>query len=198
MAISIENPAGIGRIWSYLPKTRRKLDEYGYFHAKPGEDGTDMAIFTQNSARIGRIWPYLSKTRREWGEYSHSYRKLVGDGINIVTAFSSLVGLGKIKCVFYTYLSRTGDKKAGRILSLVGMGFVRLACSTNWADFRERLIHRFRFFAVEANGGEVVSRNVAELATYEGHVFDQWPEGAGVVRDEYDSRLAIDLRQQVA
>ena len=96
MAISIENPAGIGRIWSYLPKTRRKLDEYGYFHAKPGEDGTDMAIFTQNSARIGRIWPYLSKTRREWGEYSHSYRKLVGDGINIVTAFSSLVGLGKI------------------------------------------------------------------------------------------------------
>ena len=91
-----------------------------------------------------------------------------------------------------------GDKKAGRILSLVGMGFVRLACSTNWANFRKGLIRGFRFFAVEANGGEVVTRNVAELATYEGHVLDQWPEGAGVVRDEYDSRLAIDLRQQVA
>ena len=124
--------------------------------------------------------------------------KLAEDGINIAAAFSSLVGLGKMECVFSTYLSRTRDKKAGRILSLVGMGFVRLTYSTNWADFRERLIHRFRFFAVEANGGEVVARNVAELATYEGHVFDQWPEGAGVVRDEYDSRLAIDLRQQVA
>ena len=103
-----------------------------------------------------------------------------------------------MKCVFSIYLLRTGNKKAGRILSLVGMGFARLACSTNWADFRERLSHRFRFFTVDANGGEVVSRNVAELATYEGHVFDQWPEGAGVVRDEYDSRLAIDVRQQVA
>ena len=118
--------------------------------------------------------------------------------MNIATAFSFLTSLEEMKCVFPTYLSRMGDKKAGRILSLVGMGFVRLAYSTNWADFRESLIHGFRFFAVEANGGEVVARNVAELATYERHVFDQWPEGAGVVRDEYDSRLAIDLRQQVA
>ena len=118
--------------------------------------------------------------------------------MNIVTAFSFSAGKEKMKCVFSIYLLRTGDKKAGRILPLVEMRFVRLVCSTNWADFRERLIHRFRFFAVEANGGEVVSRNVAELATYKGHVFDQWPEGAGVVRDEYDSRLAIDLRQQVA
>ena len=157
-----------------------------------------MVIFTENPAGIGRIWPYLSKTRRGWNEYSHICRKPGGCGINIATAFSSPAGLGEVKCVFSTYLSRTGDKKAGRILSLVRMGFVRLTCSTNWVDFRERLIHRFRFFAVEANGGEVVSRNVAELATYEGHVFDQWPEGAGVVRDEYDSRLAIDLRQQVA
>ena len=157
-----------------------------------------MAIFTENPAGMGRIWPYLSKTRREWDEYGHSYRKLAEDGINIVTAFSSLAGKEKMKCVFSIYLLRKEDKKAGRILSLVGMGFVRLARSTNWVDFRERLIHRFRFFAVEANGGEIVSRNVAELATYEGHVFDQWPEGAGVVRDEYNSRLAIDLRQQVA
>ena len=157
-----------------------------------------MAIFAQNPAGMGRIWPFSCKTRREWDEYGHSYRKLAEDWINIVTAFSSLAGKEKMKCVFSIYLLRTGNKKAGRILSLVRMGFVRLACSTNWADFRERLIHRFRFFAVEANGGEVVSRNVAELATYKGHVFDQWPEGAGVVRDEYDSRLAIDLRQQVA
>ena len=157
-----------------------------------------MVIFTENPARIGRIWPYLPKTRQGWDEYGHIYRKLAEDGINIVTAFSSLTGKEKMKYVFSIYLLRTGNKKAGRILSLVGMGFVRLACSTNWADFREQLIHRFRFFAVEANGGEVVSRNVAELATYKGHVFDQWPEGAGVVRDEYDSRLAIDLRQQVA
>ena len=77
-----------------------------------------------------------------------------------------------MECVFSTYLSRTGDKKAGRILSLMGMGFARLACSTNWVDFRESLIRGFRFFTVEANGGEVVTRNVAELATYEGHVLD--------------------------
>ena len=157
-----------------------------------------MAIFTENPAGMGRIWPYLSKTRRGWEEYGHSYRKPAEDGIHIPTAFSSLVGIGEMKCVFSTYLSRTGNKKAGRILSLVRIGFARLACSTNWVDFRRRLIYGFRFFAVEANGGEVVTRNVSELATYKGHVFDQWPEGARVVRDEYNSRLTIDLRQQVA
>ena len=198
MVIFTRNPPGIGRIWPYSQKSRRGLDRYGHIYRKPGEDWTDMAISIENPLRIGQIWPFSPKTRREWDEYGHSYRKLDEDGINIVTAFSSLAGKEKMKCVFSIYLLRTGNKKAGRILSLVGMGFVRLACSTNWADFRERLIHRFRFFAVEANGGEVVFRNVAELATYEGHVFDQWPEGAGVVRDEYDSRLAIDLRQQVA
>ena len=198
MAIFIENPARIRQIWPFSPKTRRGLNEYGHIHRKPGEDWTNMVIFTENPARIGRIWPYLPKTRQGWDEYGHIYRKLAEDVRNIATAFSSLVGLGEMKCVFSTYLSRTGNKKAGRILSLVGIGFVRLMCSTNWADFQRRLIRGFRFFAVEANGGEVVSRNVAELATYKGHVFDQWPEGAGVVRDEYDSRLAIDLRQQVA
>ena len=198
MAIFTENPAGIGRIWPFSLKTRRGLDEYGHFHTKPAEDWTNMVISAENPAGIGRIWLYLSKTRRGLDEYGHSYRKPGGDGINISTAFSSLAGKEKMKCLFFTYLSRMGDKKAGRILSLMGMRFVRLACSTNWADFRRRLIRGFRFFTIEANGGEVVARNVAELATYEGHVFDQWPEGAGVVRDEYDSRLAIDLRQQVA
>ena len=157
-----------------------------------------MATAIENSPRIRRIWPYSPKTRRGLDEYGHIYRKPGGNGINIVTAFSSLVGKKKMKCVFSIYLLRTGNKKAGRILSLAGMEFVRLVCSTNWENFRGVLIRGFRFFAVEANGGEVVSRNVAELATYEGHVFDQWPEGPGVVRDEYDSRLAIDLRQQVA
>ena len=94
-----------------------------------------MVIFTENPAGIGRIWSFSLKTRREWDEYGHSYRKLAEDGINIVTAFSSLTGKEKMKYVFSIYLLRTGNKKAGRILSLVGMGFVRLACSTNWADF---------------------------------------------------------------
>ena len=95
----------------------------------------DMAIFTENPAGIGLICPYLSKTRLGLDEYGHSYRKLAEDGINIVTAFSSLAGKEKMKCVFSIYLLRTGNKKVGRILSLVGMGFVRLTCSTNWEDF---------------------------------------------------------------
>ena len=53
MAISTENPAGIGRIWPYLLKTRRGLDEYGYIHRKPGEDWTNMATSTENPAGIG-------------------------------------------------------------------------------------------------------------------------------------------------
>ena len=90
-----------------------------------------MAISIENPAGMGRIWSYLPKTRQGWDEYSHSYRKLAEDGINIATAFFSLAGNGEMKCIFPTYLSRIGDKKAGRILSLVGMGFVRLLCSTN-------------------------------------------------------------------
>ena len=135
MVIFTENPAGIGRIWPYSLKTRQGLDGYGHFRRKLAEDWTNMAIFTQNLPGIGRIWPYLSKTRRGWNEYSHICRKPGGCGINIATAFSSPAGLGEVKCVFSTYLSRTGDKKAGRILSLMGMGFVRLVCSTNWVNF---------------------------------------------------------------
>ena len=135
MAIFDENPARIGRICPYLRKTRRGLEEYGHIHRKLGEDWTDMAIFTENPARIRQIWPYSPKTRRGLDRYGYSYRKLAEDGINIVTAFSSLAGKEKMKCVFSIYLLRTGNKKAGRILSLMRMGFVRLACSTNWADF---------------------------------------------------------------
>lgn len=64
MAISVENPARIGRKWPYSPKTRRGLDENGHIHRKPGEDWMKMAISTENPAGIGRIWSYLSKTRR--------------------------------------------------------------------------------------------------------------------------------------
>lgn len=135
MAIFIENPAGIIRIWTYSPKTRRGLDRYGHFHAKPGEDWTDMDTAIENSPRIGQIWPFSLKTRREWDEYGHSYRKLAEDEINIATAFSSLAGKEKMRCVFSIYLLRMGNKKTGRILSLVGMRFVRLACSTNLVDF---------------------------------------------------------------
>jgi len=113
IAIFIENPAGMGRIWPYSPKTRRGLDEYGHIYRKPGGNRINMAISIENPARIGRMWPYLSKTRREWDEYGHSYRKLAEDGINIVTAFSSLAGKEKMKCVFSIYLLRTGNKKAG-------------------------------------------------------------------------------------
>ena len=53
MAISIENPAGIGRKWPYSPKTRRGLDENGHIHRKPGGDWTNMVISIENPARIG-------------------------------------------------------------------------------------------------------------------------------------------------
>ena len=79
MAISIENPSGIGRIWPYLPKTRRELDEYGHIYRKPGEDWTNMAISIENPPRIRRIWPYLPKTRRGLDEYGHIHRKPAED-----------------------------------------------------------------------------------------------------------------------
>ena len=53
MAISTENPARIGRIWPYLSKTRRGLDENGHIYRKPGEDWRNMAISTENPAGIG-------------------------------------------------------------------------------------------------------------------------------------------------
>ena len=53
MAISTENPPRIGRIWPYLLKTRRELDEYGHIYRKPGGNWTNMAISTENPARIG-------------------------------------------------------------------------------------------------------------------------------------------------
>ena len=53
MAIFIQNPTGMGRIWPYSPKTRRGLDGYGHSYRKLAEDWTDMAIFTENPAGMG-------------------------------------------------------------------------------------------------------------------------------------------------
>ena len=53
MATFTENPAGMGRIWPYSPKTRRGLDGYGHIYAKPGEDWMNMVISTKNPAGMG-------------------------------------------------------------------------------------------------------------------------------------------------
>ena len=87
-----QNPAGIGRKWLYLSKTRRGLDENGHIHRKPGEDWMNMAIFTENPAGIGRKWPYLSKTRRGLDENGHIYRKPGGDWIQYEYSYRILAG----------------------------------------------------------------------------------------------------------
>ena len=94
MAIFTKNPPRIGRIWPYLPKTRRGLDEYGHIHRKPGGDRTNMAIFTENPPGMGRIWPYSPKTRRGLDEYGHIYRKPGGNGMNMATAIKNSAGMG--------------------------------------------------------------------------------------------------------
>ena len=55
MAIFTENPAGIGRIWPYSPKTRRGLDRYDHIHRKLGEDWMNMATAIENPAGMGEI-----------------------------------------------------------------------------------------------------------------------------------------------
>ena len=82
------------KICMNTPKTRRGLDEYGHFHAKPAGDGTNMAIFTQNPPRIGRIWPYSRKTRRGLDEYGHFYAKPAGDGTNMAISMRNPPGMG--------------------------------------------------------------------------------------------------------
>ena len=77
-------------------KTRRGLDEYGYFHAKPGGNWTNMAIFTENPVRIGRIWPYSLKTRRGLDEYGHIYRKPGEDWTDMVIFTQNPAGIGGI------------------------------------------------------------------------------------------------------
>ena len=103
MAIFTRNPAGIERIWPYLSKIRRGLDENGHIHRKPGGDWTNMAIFTENPARIGRIWPYLPKTRRELDGYGHIHRKPGGDWIQYGYSYRILAG-NRIPYVFGNHI----------------------------------------------------------------------------------------------
>ena len=103
MAIFIENPARIGRIWPYLSKTRRGLDENGHIHRKPAEDWTNMVISTENPARIGRKWSYLSKTRRGLDENGHIYRKPGGDWMKMAISIENPPGIEQI----WPYLPET-------------------------------------------------------------------------------------------
>ena len=82
-SLSIYSRRGTLKIRMNAPKTRRGLDRYGHFHAKPAGYSMNMAIFTQNPPRIGRIWPYLCKTRRGFDKYGHIRAKPAGDGINM-------------------------------------------------------------------------------------------------------------------
>ena len=94
-------------------ETRRGLDEYGHFHAKPAENWTNMAIFTENPAGIGRIWPYSPKTRRELDEYGHIHRKPAEDWMNMAISIENPARMGRI----WTQLSKTrrGWDKYGHI-----------------------------------------------------------------------------------
>ena len=94
MAIFTENPARIGRIWPYSPKTRQGLDENGHIHRKPGEDWTKMAISIENPPGIGRKWPYSLKTRRGLDEYGHIYRKPGEDWTDMVISIENPPRIG--------------------------------------------------------------------------------------------------------
>ena len=103
MTIFTENPAGMGRKWPYLLKTRRGLDEYGHIYRKPGGDGTNMAISTENPAGIGRIWSYPPKTRRGLDKNGHIYRKPGEDWANMVISIENSARIGRK----WLYLSKT-------------------------------------------------------------------------------------------
>ena len=81
MVISTENPAGIGRIWSYLSKTRRGLDENGHIYRKPGGDW----IQYEYSYRI------LAEERIPYVSGNHILGK---DGIRVTTCMLYLSYIG--------------------------------------------------------------------------------------------------------
>ena len=124
MAISIENPARIGRKWPYLSKTRRGLDENGHIHRKPGEDWTNMAISIENPARIGRKWTYPPKTRRGLDEYGHIHRKPGGDRTNMVISIENPAGIGFNMNTAIESLPRKGFHTFPGITFWARMGFV--------------------------------------------------------------------------
>ena len=103
MAISTENPAGMGRIWPYSPKTRRGWEEYDHIHRKPAEDWTNMVISIENPAGIGRKWPYLLKTRRGWDGYGYIYRKPDGDGVQYGYSYR-ILAVDRILYVFGNHI----------------------------------------------------------------------------------------------
>ena len=113
MAIFTENPAGMGRIWPYLPKTRRGLDEYGQCYAKPARNWTNMAIFTENPPGIGRIWPFSRNTRRGLDEYGYIYRKPGEDGMNMAIFMQYPPRIGRIWS--YSPKTRRGLNEYGHI-----------------------------------------------------------------------------------
>ena len=93
---SIHSRRGTLKICMNAPKTRRGFDEYGHIHAKPAEDGADMAIFTQNPPRMGRIWPYSRETRRGSDEYGHIYAKPAEDRMNMAISTQNSPRMGQI------------------------------------------------------------------------------------------------------
>ena len=124
MAIFTENPAGIGRIWPYLPKTRRGWDENGHIYRKPGDDRTNMVISIENPPRIRRKWPYLSKTRRGWDGYGHIYRKPGGDGMNMAISTENPASIGFNMDTAIGSLPWIGCYTFSGITFLARMGFV--------------------------------------------------------------------------
>ena len=124
MAISIENPAGIRRIWPYLSKTRRGLDENGHIHRKPGGDWTNMTISIENPAGIGRKWPYLLKTRRELDENGHIYRKPAGNWTNMAISIENPAGIGFNMDTAIESSPGTGFHTFSGILFWARMGFM--------------------------------------------------------------------------
>ena len=95
MAISTENPPGIGWIWPYPPKTRRGLDENGHIYRKPGGNWTNMAISIENPAGIGRKWPYSLKTRRGLDENGHIHRKPGEDWTKMAISIENPARIGR-------------------------------------------------------------------------------------------------------
>ena len=88
------------------------MGRYGHFHAKPAEDGTNIAIFTRNPPRMGRVWPFSRKTRRGWDEYGHSYRILAGFRIEYVLDFVIFGEDGNVCVKIFLKLGK--NRKVGR------------------------------------------------------------------------------------
>ena len=95
MAISTENPAGMGRIWPYLLKTRRGWDEYGHIHRKPGGDRMKMAISAENPAGMGFNMDTAIESLPWIGCYTFSGITFFGkDGIRVTTCGLYLFYIG--------------------------------------------------------------------------------------------------------